>query len=94
VVEWWSGGVVEWWSGGVVEWWSGGVVEWWGGGVVEWWSGGVVEWWSSGAVLENTTGVFKSLIETRSKRADQAFWNARQRLDQSITPSLQHVIPS
>jgi hypothetical protein len=45
-------------------------------------------------VLENTTGVFKSLIETRSKRADQAFWNARQRLDQSITPSLQHVIPS
>jgi hypothetical protein len=48
---------------------------------------GVVEWWSGGVVLENTTGVFKSLIETRSKRADRAFWNARQRLEYPITPT-------
>jgi hypothetical protein len=50
---------------------------------MELWSDGVG---SDGAMLENTTGVFKSLIETRNKRAEQAFWKAGQRLDYSITP--------
>jgi hypothetical protein len=56
-------------------------MEGWSDGRVECWSGGAVERWNVGAVLENTIGVFKSLIETRNKRAEQVFWNAGKRLD-------------
>jgi hypothetical protein len=38
-------------------------------------------------VLENTTGVFKSLTETCNNRTGQAFWKARR---DSITPLLHY----
>jgi phenylpyruvate tautomerase PptA (4-oxalocrotonate tautomerase family) len=44
-------------------------------------------------VSENTTGVLKSLIETRNKRAEQAFWNAGQRLDYTATAPLHYSTP-